>query len=354
MRYQQDRIVHALVGGLHGLGWCREHQLAYLPKSKESLAQIFSTFRGVAWIDYSRYLPNKPIKRNNPQIDISHYRNRNLAPGYRACPPEYLDKLELRRYSINTVQTYVKFFEMFINHFNDRHPNLLGEIDVRTFLKKLIRENRSNSYINQAINAIKFHYEVVLGMPNRYYDIERPRKEHRLPKIISREEVLAMIQSTGNLKHRCIIQLLYSSGLRRSELLNLRLTDIDSKRMVVNVTASKGNRDRITLLSSRALTDLRAYFLQYRPKTFLFEGAGGSRYSAESVLKIVKLSARKAGIGKTVTPHMLRHSFATHLLESGTDLRKIQVLLGHGSTKTTEIYTHVATNSFTAIKNPLD
>ena len=147
---------------------------------------------------------------------------------------------------------------------------------------------------------------------------------------------------------------MYGSGLRRSELLNLKLVDIDSKRMLIRVKDSKGNKDRYTLLSKTALEDLRIYFKDWKPREYLFEGQKGGKYSAVSVLKIVKEAAKKARIKQTVTPHVLRHSFATHLLESGVDLRQIQVLVGHGSSKTTEIYTHVATNTFKNIINPLD
>jgi len=208
--------------------------------------------------------------------------------------------------------------------------------------------------VNQAINAIKFYYEVVLGMPNRFYEIERPRKESKLPVVIAKDAILAMIKNTNNIKHTCIIQLLYSSGLRRSELLNLKLSDIDSKRMLVKVMNSKGNKDRLTLLSKKALANLRAYYTEYKPTVYLFEGKNGNKYIGGSVLNIVKNAAKKSNLSITETPHILRHSFATHLLESGTGIRQIQILLGHGSTKTTEIYTHVATNTFESIKNPLD
>jgi len=248
----------------------------------------------------------------------------------------------------------VSFFEMFINHYRDKELNAINESDIRAFLQKLIHKNVSNSYLNQSINAIKFYYEVVLGMPNRFYEIERPRKESKLPTVISKEEVLSIIDNANNMKHRCIIKLLYGSGLRRSELLNLKLVDVDSKRMLIRVKDSKGNKDRYTLLSKTTLEDLRIYFKEWKPKEYLFQGQKGGKYSAVSVLKIVKTAAIKARIKRTVTPHVLRHSFATHLLESGVDLRQIQVLLGHGSSKTTEIYTHVATNTFKNIINPLD
>ena len=205
-----------------------------------------------------------------------------------------------------------------------------------------------------AINAIKFYYEMVLGMPNRFYSIERPRKESKLPKVLSKEEIISIINHTNNIKHKCIVSLLYSSGLRRNELLELKLQDIDSKRMVIRVEQAKGNKDRYTVLNKSVLDDLRKYFKIYKPKTYLFENPiSDNKYSSSSVLQIVVKSAKNAGIKERVTPHMLRHSFATHLLESGTDIRYIQLLLGHNSTKTTEIYTHVATNSFTDIKDLL-
>lgn len=163
-----------------------------------------------------------------------------------------------------------------------------------------------------------------------------------------------MIKHAGNIKHRVIISLLYGSGLRRGELLQLKIEDIDSKRMLIHVKGAKGNKDRQTILSQKVLEDLRLYYKEWHPQHYLFEGPGKAKYSAGSVLKIVKRAAKRAGIRKTVTPHMLRHSFATHLLEAGTDLRYIQSLLGHNSSRTTEIYTQVATTHLQTIVSPFD
>ena len=172
--------------------------------------------------------------------------------------------------------------------------------------------------------------------------------------MISKEEVLAIIDNTNNIKHKCIVSLLYSGGLRRGELINLKIVDIDIKRMLIRVEDAKGNKDRYTLLSLRVLKELRSYYKKWQPKVYLFEGPSGMKYSSRSIANIIINAAAKAGIRKNVTPHMLRHSFATHLLENGTDLRNIQALLGHSSLKTTEIYTHVAISSFNKIKNLLD
>ena len=354
IKFSPDRLIQGLIKSLPDPKWSEQYNMAYIPNTKGNLGIIFNTFNGLVWINYNRFLANKPVKTDNEYIDVQWFRKRKSIAGYRSCPEEYLLKLELKRYANSTVRTYVCFFEMFINHYKDKELNAINESDIRAFLQKLVHRNVSNSYLNQCINAIKFYYEVVLGMPNRFYEIERPRKEYKLPTIISKEEVLSIIGSTNNIKHKCIIELLYSSGLRRSELLNLKLEDVDSKRMLIKVQGSKGNKDRHTLLSQTVLEDLRLYFREWKPREYLFEGQRGGRYSAQSVLKIVKEAALKAKIKQSVTPHVLRHSFATHLLESGVDLRQIQVLLGHGSSKTTEIYTHVATNTFKNIKNPLD
>ena len=172
--------------------------------------------------------------------------------------------------------------------------------------------------------------------------------------MLSKEEIALIIKTIDNLKHKMIISILYSGGLRRSEILYLKISDIHSDRGLLRINGAKGKKDRFTLLSQALLEPLREYYRQYHPKIYLFEGQKGGQYSAESISKILKNSAKKAGINRVVTPHMLRHSFATHLLEQGTDLRYIQELLGHSSSKTTEIYTHVAVKNFKNIINPID
>lgn len=354
LKFFTDRVVQALVNGLPGVRWNEEFGMNFLPNTPTNLDLIFKTFRGVAWINCNHFYSRSNFGREKEPVDVQWFQNRDALEGRKYCPENYLRKLELKCYANSTVKTYVSCFEAFLNHYHDRELQDLNEEDIRLYLQKLIREDFSHSYINQAINSIKFYYEVVLEMPNRFYSIERPRAEEKLPQVLAKEEVLAIIENTNNIKHRCVVSLLYSAGLRRGEVLNLKPDDIDSKRMVIKVRSGKGNKDRYTILSEKLLKDLRKYFLEWRPKKHLFEGPKGDQYSAESVVKIVRVASKKAGIKKRVTPHMLRHSFATHLLENGTDLRYIQVLLGHKSTKTTEIYTHVATNIFFKIKNPLD
>ena len=276
-------------------------------------------------------------------------------PNYRYCPDEFMEKLKELRYSEQTIKSYKTLFEEFINYY---HKSELGKIDemmIKAYLRYLVTERKiSTSYQNQAINAIKFYYERILGGQRKVYYIDRPRREKNLPSVLSEEEVISLLNSIENIKHKAILMTIYSAGLRISELINLKISDIDSKRMQMRVVQGKGKKDRYTLLSTIALEVLRIYFREHKPKTWLFEGQKGEQYSARSIQNILKTAVVKTGIKKPVTVHTLRHSFATHLLENGTDLRYIQNLLGHESSKTTEIYTHITTKGFDQIKSPLD
>ncbi len=207
---------------------------------------------------------------------------------------------------------------------------------------------------NQAINAIKFYLERVLRGERKEYYVERPLKEWKLPTVLSEEEVQALLVQTKNLKHRCMLFFLYSAGLRISELLSLKHASIDADRGLIYVRGGKGKKDRVTLLSRVAYAYMNEYIKKYEPVTWLFEGPGGCQYSSRSVNSIIKRSCRLAGIGKQASAHTLRHSFATHLLERGTDLRYIQTLLGHESSLTTERYTHVTRKGFELLVSPLD
>lgn len=355
IQFYPDKVVQSLIKQLPDIGWSRKFGLAVLPNNNQNLNAVFSLFKGVAWVNCAHFFTNRPVNYGNEELSVDDFRKRKPRKDWKYCPEEFYQCLEIRKYSLNTARIYIPMFEAFMNHFpENRNLMELGEVDIRGYIQHLVQSKRSDSYINQAINAIKFYYEVVLGMPNRFYEVMRPIKRESLPKVLSKERVLRMLDSCDNLKHKCIIGLLYSAGLRRSELLNLKPTDINSDRMSITVIQGKGKKDRITLLSERMLVDLRTYYKKYQPSLWLFESARMEKYSETSVSKIVSRAAKRAGIRERVTPHMLRHSFATHLLENGTDLRYIQTLLGHNSSKTTEIYTHVAVNSLALIKNPLD
>ena len=354
LKFYPDKVIHALVKELPNVAWSNQFGMVYIRNTSENFNLIFSLFKGVAWINLSSFSTKRNLTNENQLLSVDSYRKRKLAIGFTPCPEEFLQKLELKRYSMNTARTYIAMFERFINAHDETDLLCINEEQIRLYLQALVQEHRSDSYINQMINSVKFYYEVVMEMPNRFYSIERPRKKESLPKVISAEEVQMIINNTNNIKHRCIVSLLYSSGLRRGELLNLKMEDIDSKRMIIAVINGKGGKDRMTILSPSVLEILRIYYKAWSPKTYLFEGAKGEKYSATSVLRIIQKAAKVAGIKKRISPHVLRHSFATHLLEAGTDLRYIQVLLGHSSTKTTEIYTQVATNNIRSIISPID
>lgn len=274
---------------------------------------------------------------------------------YRKCPDEYIDKLIELRYSESAIRSYRLSFEELINFYPTHDINRIDEPMIIAFIRYLVTERKvSISYQNISINAIKFYFERVLHGQRKIYRIERPKKEKSLPVVLSETEVGLLLKQTDNLKHKALLMMIYSAGLRISEVIELKMTDIDSKRMQVFVREAKGNKDRYTLLSSKMLKTLREYYKLYKPREWLFEGINGGQYSESSIQATIKRATQKAGIKKHVTSHTLRHSFATHLLENGTDLRYIQILLGHESTKTTEIYTHITTKGFDQIKNPLD
>lgn len=354
LKFYPDATIQIIVKNLPEVKWSKEFEMAYIPNSPENIDLIFESFRQIAWVNCSHFYPKKEYHTSETPISVDFYRKREVSKGNRTCPEEFYQKLELKNYSINTARIYISMFEIFMNAHKDIELESIDENKIRNYLLSLIHSEKSESYINQMINSIKFYYEVVMEMPNRFYSIERPLKKQRLPKVISKEEVQDLINNTNNIKHKCIVSLLYSAGLRRAELLNLKFEDIDSKRMVIMVNGGKGGKDRLTILSKSVLNDLRTYYKEWKPEVYLFEGKRGVKYSGTSVLKIIQNSATKAKIKKKITPHMLRHSFATHLLEAGTDLRYIQVLLGHSSTQTTEIYTQVAINNIKIIKSPIE
>jgi site-specific recombinase XerD len=270
-------------------------------------------------------------------------------------PVEFTETLVRMRYAEATRENYEVQFKNFLAYLYPRTPDTITQEDIHRYLYYLVNDKKvSLSTQNQSINAIKFYLEIVKKEERQVYHVERPRKTRTLPTVLSEEEVMAMLRSTENLKHQCILCLLYSAGLRRSELLKLKAADIDHGRGVIYVHGGKGMKDRVTLLSQVAYGMLLKYAEIYQPKEFLFEGEGGGGYGERSVNHIVKRAARQAGILKRVSPHTLRHSFATHLLERGTDLRYIQELLGHESSRTTERYAHVTKRGFEQLVSPLD
>jgi site-specific recombinase XerD len=266
-----------------------------------------------------------------------------------------LEDLRVRNYSAKTQQIYVHHVARFAAHFG-RSPDQLTAEDIRTYLVHLVEtEHVSWSLFNQAACALRFFYLVTLGRGDIVPHIPFPRTPKTLPTVLSAEEVARLLRAVRNAKHRVVLITIYAAGLRVSEALALKLSDIDSKRMVITVRQGKGRKDRTVMLSPNLLAILRDYARQFRPREWLFPGRRPDRPMDASVVQRACVQARvAAGLSKPATVHTLRHSFATHLLEAGTDLRLIQTLLGHGSVKTTAIYTHVSAQRLHSTPSPLD
>ncbi len=338
-------LINALKAKTNAL-WSQSLGSWYIPESDFHLGRFYRDLKQIAFIDYN-------------ELHKSEHRHKDSRPKKEkitiALPVGYLERLEQERYSENTIKTYTHYFKDFIAAFAEKELQDITKEEINAYILRLIKENNiSTSQQNQRINAIKFYYEKVLNRKKEYYQIDRPRKEKKLPDVLSKEEIGRMINATGNLKHKCLISIIYSCGLRRSEAVNMRPEDIDSKRMLIKIRGAKGKKDRYVPLSGILLEMLRNYYRKEKPENWLFEGIGGMQYGTTSIYNVVKNAARKAGIKKHIHPHILRHSFATHHLEQGTDLRFIQAFLGHESSKTTEIYTHVSNKELLKFRNPLD
>lgn len=262
--------------------------------------------------------------------------------------------MQEKRLAASTVDTYVQVTAKFLGYAARKRASEISAIWIQRFnFDEIVKKKRSVSYQNQCINGIKKYLDF-LGTPLEVGELQRPRKPKVLPVVLSKEEVKRLLEATANRKHRALLTLVYSAGLRIGEALSLKLNDIDSRRMLIHIQGAKGKKDRYTLLSHKFLTELRDYYRTYRPKVYLFEGQQGGRYSVTSARQVFQRSVRKAGITKKVRLHTLRHSFATHLLEDGVDIRYIQSLLGHNDPKTTMIYTHVSESHIGNLRNPFD
>lgn len=264
--------------------------------------------------------------------------------------------LKSRRYSNSTIKTYTEAIKIFLKYFEDRDPAEISNKDFILFNSNFILKNGySASYQNQVINAIKLFYLKVENRALSIEDIERPKRYNPLPKVIPKEMVEKMLTSIPNFKHKTALTLIYACGLRRSELINLRLKDLDSKRRTVTIVNGKGQKDRVLPVSEKLMKMIIKYYKLYRPSNYLIEGQfKGNSYSETSLEKIFHKYLGKIYKNHNFTLHCLRHSYATHLLEAGVSLRYIQELLGHKSSKTTEIYTHVSMTGLQNIKNPAD
>ena len=303
-----------------------------MPQTKKCLEQFLKLF------------PSKP------KIET-----KKISPHEKALK-DFSDQLILKRYSENTIIVYKEQINRFFNYYSKKDPSELTDENVKEYLLFLLNKKKiSFSYQKQVISAIKFYFEKILGRETKKYYFEIPlQRKQTLPIVLTKRELLSFFKELKNIKRLVIFKTIYSSGLRLSELINLKISDIDSEMMLLNIRGGKGMKDRISILSEDLLLLLRKYFKQYHPKIWLFESIESKQFTPRAIQKMFHQAFDRTGISKHATVHTLRHTFATHMLENGEDVRKIQRLLGHKNIKTTEIYTHITSEAIRNIRSPLD
>jgi len=281
---------------------------------------------------------------------------KQIHPVNQAALQRMHEVLLLKAYSPNTIKTYCTEFAQLLYLLNDTPVDTLTPERLRSYLLYCVTKLKlSENIIHSRLNAIKFYFEQVLHHDKLFFEeIPRPKKRQSLPQVLSKNDIAKLFSRVDNPKHLLMLKLCYGMGLRVSEIANLKIANIDSQRMLVHIENAKGKRDRYVTLPSSILDDLRSYYRIYRPKVYLFEGQYGGQYAIRSVQSVFKIAMQKAKINKSVGIHGLRHSYATHLLECGTDMFFIQKLLGHKDIKTTEIYAKVSNRQLSSIKSPLD
>lgn len=370
LRFSYDTELIDAIKSIPGSRWSSTLKCWHIPENKDVTDLLLRTFRGKAFVNYSgidRHEKNKNSGRiseslkndKGDQKQLSDYKKglSDLGQKGREDIALFRKWLEVHRYPLSTIKTYCGMLETFLKFVSPKESRECTVDDVVGFVDKyIISGGLSYSYQNQMISALKKYYGNICKTTIDPGHLGRPRRQHRLPNVLSKEEVKKMLDSVSNEKHRLMLSIIYGCGLRRSEVLNLIPSDIDRSRKLLRIRQSKGYKDRFVPLSDKLLGIIESYLLHYRPEVYLFEGQyRGTRYSEASLEKVFHMAFKKAGIDKKdITLHGLRHSYATHLLEAGTDLRYIQELLGHRSSRTTEIYTHVTTQSIQNIRSPFD
>ena len=333
-----------------------ENRIAvYFEKNQDLIARI-KQIKGARWSQQKTVWHLPDTTENRERFKIEPLANSLPSPEGIVQIEKFKQWLRSKRYSENTLINYSEALKSFLVFYREKPIAKINNEDVIIYNNDyILKNNLSASYQNQIVNAIKLFFKTIRETKIEVDKIHRPKRAKLLPNVLSKEEVKLILNAHSNIKHKTMLSLIYSCGLRRGELLNLKPADIDSKRGIVIIRQSKGKKDRIAPLSPKILEMLREYYIGYKPKTWLFEGQNNNtKYDERSLSNVLKQALTKSRISKPVSLHWLRHSYATHLLESGTDLRYIQELLGHSSSKTTEIYTHVSTKSLQQIKSPFD
>lgn len=352
LQFGYNQTILEALRTLAGARWNAELRVWHLPEEEDTIENIRSVLLGIVDLDTSAY-ETAMRERKNAAPDIRDYM---LPVDSAKAILNMKKKMQSRRYSPNTIAVYCDAVSVFLKFLSEKKISEIDNDDLIRFNNDyILANNYSSSFQSQVVNAVKIFFHEVESRTIEVNLIKRPKREKVLPNVLSKKEVKQILMAPSNMKHRAMLAVIYSCGLRCGELLRLKPEHIDSNRMVLIVKQSKGKKDRITPLSQKIVDLLREYYPVFRPKTWLFEGMTvGEMYDERSLQKVLKSAVARAGIRKPVTLHWLRHSYATHLLEAGTDLRYIQEILGHSSSKTTEIYTHVSTHSLQKITSPFD
>lgn len=342
----------ALVTSIPHVRWSKSNNTFYVPKKKLSLHHLYTLLQEKnIYVDYSRVTSSKPraILKKKKRI------TRSISEENKQVIREFVSYLRGLRLSESTVMTYFTFVADFVEFIGEKPLDTLTNVDVRLFVENQVKHKRyAISTHRQLVSAIKHFGTFLPDSQLSVEEIKRPKKSSYLPTVLSKEEIIDLLRATKNLKHRTILAMLYSAGLRISEILHLKLKDIDIDRRQLFIKNAKGRKDRVVILAESFLPLYQNYYMTYQPSIYFVENPKGGTYSAESIRKFLKKSCQEAGNLKRVTPHTLRHSYATHLIEDGVGLRHVQELLGHSKPETTMIYTHVAKKDLLKIKSPLD
>ncbi len=343
-----------IVKNMHGRRWNPEHLVWEVPLTKVSVRFV------------NKYLPDVAHWTFQPGDDLPERLDVPLPFAKQAAPAfvparyeravEALEQtLTLKRYSWRTIKAYKNCFRQFIRHYDEIKPSLITRQQINDYLLLLIRErNISVAYQSQIMSAIKMFYAATIDQEAKVSGLFQPKPDQKLPQVFLEEEVIALLKATDNLKHRCILMLIYSAGLRLGEATNIRIEDLQPSQNRLFVRGGKGKKDRCTILSAKVWEHIKVYLECYKPVDWLFEGQTGGQYSGRSIQEIFTRAKLRSQVNPNATVHTLRHSFATHLLEKGVDIRYIQELLGHESTRTTEIYTHITKKGWDRIQSPID
>lgn len=357
VRFWHNPNLVSLVRSMGGR-YSATHSSWYVMYSEENLNYLKEQLVSfnVLFVDGEKDLDN--IKQKNRRKQIASRASAyvgNLGKEKEQEIELYKQYLHGQRYSKSTINSYLQFIQSFLGFFQDKTSAYITLRDIHKYNYEVIIKNRySISYQRQFIGAVKLFFNYVTHCSFDTDELERPMKEKTLPTVLSKAEVKQILVNTRNLKHKAALSTIYSAGLRIGEVLNLRLNDIDTDRMQIHIKNAKGKKDRYVKMSKANYMVLKSYLHRYVPKIYLFEGPGNNRYSSSSIRQVLRRACQKSGIKKHVTPHTLRHSYATHLLELGIDLRYVQAFLGHKKPETTMIYTHISSEKVDNLANPLD